>query len=67
LKPLTVESSKKSKTSQPSTSEANAKRSTLNLDPIEYFYLETPNVPEEYFPLQIFGIYDRVTVEEQKI
>ncbi|MCX6822734.1 MAG: ATP-binding cassette domain-containing protein [candidate division SR1 bacterium] len=29
--------------------------------------METPNVPEEYYPLNIFGIYDRVTVEEQKI
>jgi hypothetical protein len=37
------------------------------LEPIEYFYLETPNVPKEYFPLNIYGIYDRVTVEEQKI
>ncbi len=38
-----------------------------NLEPIEYFYLETPNVPEDYYPLNIFWIYDRVTVEEQKI
>ncbi len=36
-------------------------------EPIEYFYLETPNVPADYFPLNIYGIYDRVTVEEQKI
>lgn len=37
------------------------------LDPIEYFYLETPNVPSEYFPIQTYGIYDRVTVEGEKI
>ncbi len=41
--------------------------SASNLEPIEYFYLETPNVPDEYYPLNIFWIYDRVTVEEQKI
>jgi len=39
----------------------------LNLDPIEYFYLETPNVPSEYFPLNTYGIYDRVTVEDIKL
>lgn len=38
-----------------------------SLDPIEYFYLETPNVPAEYFPLNTYGIYDRVTVEDEKI
>jgi len=41
--------------------------SPKNLDPIEYFYLETPNVPAEYFPLNTYGIYDRVTVENQKL
>ena len=45
----------------------NLKLVTWNLDPIEYFYLETPNVPAEYFPLHTFGIYDRVTVEEEKL
>ncbi|MFA7717563.1 MAG: excinuclease ABC subunit UvrA [Candidatus Absconditabacterales bacterium] len=53
---------KKSKNSTPETT-----NSSLSLEPIEYFYLETPNVPKEYFPLNIYGIYDRVTVEEQKI
>ena len=38
-----------------------------SLDPIEYFYLETPNIPVEYFPVSIYGIYDRVTVEEAKL
>ena len=36
-------------------------------DPIEYFYLETPKVPEKFFPIKIFGIFDRVTVEEKKL
>ncbi len=40
---------------------------TKSLDPIEYFYLETPNIPSEYFPLNTYGIYDRVTVEDQKM
>ncbi len=37
------------------------------LNPIEYFYLETPNIPIGYFPIQTYGIYDRVTVEEAKL
>jgi len=37
------------------------------VDPIEYFYLETPNIPEKYFPIKCYGIYDRVTVEQKKI
>ena len=40
---------------------------TKTLDPIEYFYLETPNVPAEYFPITTYGIYDRVTVEDEKM
>ena len=35
-------------------------------DPIEYFYLEDPNIPENYFPINSFGIYDRITLEEAK-
>lgn len=41
--------------------------SPTSLEPIEYFYLETPNVPAEYFPINTYGIYDRVTVEEEKL
>ncbi len=41
--------------------------SPTSLEPIEYFYLETPNVPAEYFPLNTYGIYDRVTVESEKL
>ncbi|HOG14968.1 MAG TPA: excinuclease ABC subunit UvrA [Candidatus Absconditabacterales bacterium] len=38
-----------------------------NKDPVEYFYLEDPNVPKDYFPLKVYGIYDRITVESSKI
>ncbi len=38
-----------------------------SLEPIEYFYLETPNIPDEYFPIKTYGIYDRVTVEKEKL
>ena len=36
-------------------------------EPIEYFYLEDPNIPEKYFPLNSYWIFDRITLEEQKI
>jgi len=45
----------------------NDKTKKEKLDPIEYFYLEEPNIPEKYFPLMAFGIYDRVTIEAKKI
>ena len=44
------------------------KDTTINTkEPIEYFYLEEPNVPDNYFPVRIFGIFDRITVEEAKL
>ena len=49
------------------TKKQNLVPNPKSLDPIEYFYLETPNVPTEYFPLNVYGIYDRVTVEEEKL
>lgn len=54
--------------SQEKKEDASSKKkpSTAPLDPIEYFYLETPNIPDDYFPLDIYGIYDRVTIEEHK-
>lgn len=36
-------------------------------DPIEYFYLEQANIPDSYFPIAVYGIYDRITLEESKI
>jgi len=50
---------------------AKKKKRTFNgkalLQPIEYFYLEDPSVPQDYFPLKVYGIFDRVTVDETKI
>lgn len=34
---------------------------------IEYFYLESPHIPEKFFPIKIYGIFDRVTIEEAKV
>lgn len=36
-------------------------------EPVEYFYLEEPNLPADFFPVALYGIYDRVTVEESKL
>ena len=36
-------------------------------DPIEFFYLEDPQIPTDYFPINSYGIFDRVTLEEQKV
>jgi excinuclease UvrABC ATPase subunit len=47
--------------------ETKEKEAKIHLEPIEYFYLETPNVPDNYFPLNIYGIYDRITVSEEKL
>jgi hypothetical protein len=49
----------------PQTSKKN--QTPIKLDPIEYFYLETPNVPSQYFPVNIYGIYDRITVTKEKL
>jgi hypothetical protein len=35
--------------------------------PIEYFYLEDPVIKDEYFPLKIYGIYDRISIDEEKL
>lgn len=35
--------------------------------PVEYFYLEDPVVSEDYFPLKVYWIYDRITVENQRM
>lgn len=41
--------------------------SLWHMNPIEYFYLEEPSVPDSYFPIQIYWIYDRITLSEQKM
>lgn len=58
----TIANAEKIKTKKSKTQKISEK-----LDPIEYFYLETPNVPDNYFPVNIYGIYDRVTIEDIKI
>ena len=45
----------------------NQKEKTAFSVPIEYFYLEDPVVKEEYFPLKIFWIYDRISIDEEKL
>lgn len=34
---------------------------------IEYFYLESPRIPEKFFPVKVYGIFDRVTIDDEKI
>ena len=36
-------------------------------DPIEYFYLEDPVIKEAHFPLKVYGVYDRITLEDEKL
>ena len=33
---------------------------------VEYFYLETPNIPAKNFPIKVYGIFDRITIEQEK-
>jgi len=37
------------------------------LESVEYFYLETPHIPDDKFPIKVYGIFDRITVDEAKI
>jgi hypothetical protein len=32
---------------------------------VEYFYLESPNIPEKYYPVSVYGIFDRVTINQE--
>lgn len=36
------------------------------IEHIEYFYLETPNIPNKFFPIKVYGIFDRITIEQEK-
>lgn len=31
---------------------------------VEYFYLEDPKIPEELFPVKVFGVFDRITIND---
>lgn len=33
---------------------------------VEYFYLESPNIPDKLFPIKILGIYDTITIEASR-
>jgi hypothetical protein len=37
-----------------------------SIESVEYFYLETPNIPQDHFPITVYGVFDRVTVEDAK-
>ena len=45
----------------------NKKEKSVFSVPIEYFYLEDPIVKDEYFPLKIYWIYDRISIDEEKL
>ncbi len=34
---------------------------------VEYFYLESPRIPEKFFPVKVYGIFDRVTIDNEKL
>ncbi len=38
-----------------------------NTQCVEYFYLESPNIPEKYLPYTVYGIYDRITLVDENI
>lgn len=34
---------------------------------VEYFYLEDPKIPDHLFPVKVFGIFDRVTINDSTV
>lgn len=46
---------------------SSKKDSLTKNDFIEYFYLEDPKLKEDHFPLKIYWIFDRVSIEEKKL
>lgn len=32
---------------------------------VEYFYLESPMIPDKFFPIKVYGIYDRITINTE--
>ncbi len=36
-----------------------------NYELVEYFYLEDPNIPDDKFPIKVFGIFDRITLNDK--
>src|SRR5690606_13440238 len=31
---------------------------------VEHFYLEDPNIPKKALPVQVYGVFDRVTIND---
>ena len=44
--------------------EGNELESPVEYERVEYFYLEDPKIPKDRFPVKIYGIFDRVTVNK---
>lgn len=38
-----------------------------NLQHVEYFYLENPHLPDDKFPIKVYGIFDRITIDDAKV
>ncbi|MBS8122274.1 excinuclease ABC subunit A, partial [Candidatus Vampirococcus lugosii] len=38
-----------------------------NFECIEYFYLEDPKIPKGNFPIKVYGIYDRISLEDKNL
>lgn len=36
-------------------------------DLVEYFYLEDPKIQEDLFPVKVYGVYDRITVNDSTL
>lgn len=34
---------------------------------VEYFYLEDPKIPEWLFPVKVYGVFDRITINESSV
>jgi excinuclease ABC subunit A len=47
--------------------EAVAKSTQQESSVVEYFYLESPRIPEKFFPVRVYGIFDRVTIDDEKL
>ncbi|MCS6982975.1 MAG: excinuclease ABC subunit UvrA [Candidatus Absconditabacterales bacterium] len=39
---------------------------TQTMAPVEFFYLENPKIATDFYPLKLYAVYDRITVEETK-
>ena len=46
--------------------QAAAKRKQ-DISVVEYFYLESPRIPEKFFPVKVYGIFDRITIDDEKL